>query len=69
MKLPNTLTITEVNQAFRTRDEVIQPFLTGNPDMHGRRLTNIGEATDNGEAITYSANGFCTQAWERVFLQ
>jgi len=68
MRLVQNLTVADINDSLRIRDTQLAGLYQENPNMDGRKLTNLGPGTDNDEAATYTANGFCTQAWERDFL-
>jgi hypothetical protein len=43
MRIPQTLSLIEIQAAFREIQAALQPFLSGNPDFTGRRITNAGE--------------------------
>ena len=46
---PSSLSLEEVQQSFRELSSSVEPLLTGNQDLHGRKFLN---ASDN-EAVIY----------------
>jgi hypothetical protein len=52
MRIPISLTLSEVQSAFRDAAIEIDRFTKGNPDLHGRKYQNVGEATEDDQWVT-----------------
>ena len=52
MRTPVALTLPEMQAAFRDVNEKLERLLSTNPDWHGRRFQNVGNAVLNNEWIT-----------------
>lgn len=52
MRVPQALTLPEIQSAFRETNDLVAKFTTGNPDLHGRKYQNVGEATEDNQWIT-----------------
>jgi len=51
-RVPSILSLEEVQQSFRDMWALISPLLTGNLNMKGRRIINLGAGTDSTDAAT-----------------
>jgi len=51
MKVPSSAAA-DVQQAFRDLHQQFEGLFKGNPDWHGRRFLNVGDAVNSNEWIT-----------------
>jgi hypothetical protein len=52
MKIPPLLNLPDIQQAFRDLWAKVDPLLSGNIDMKGRRIINAGKSADPNDYVT-----------------